>query len=215
MRRSQGAPTPCTSFQKSDLVPLRRHSNGGACGGGAAIHPVLVARYLGNAERADEITILRTLPFRNPAMCVDTWEWNRPTSWCRCSVLQKSHHTSCLRLLVLLTGVHGNNSSSGGGGLGDGSLDDSRPRSGTAMTADGPVPFAGNILDSPDVVWMEDHWTKEEVGSAATPRATNKVARDARRREGREGPAKTLHVATLLFLFHSPIFTPGASVHSG
>lgn len=36
--------------------------------------------------------------------------------------------------------------------------------SGTAMTADGPVPFAGNILDSPDIVWMDDHWTKEEVG---------------------------------------------------
>lgn len=35
--------------------------------------------------------------------------------------------------------------------------------SGTAMTANGPVPFAGNILDSPDVVWMDDCWTKEEV----------------------------------------------------
>lgn len=37
------------------------------------------------------------------------------------------------------------------------------PPPGTAFTADGPVPFAGNILDSPDVVWMDDCWTKEEV----------------------------------------------------
>ncbi len=45
------------------------------------------------------------------------------------------------------------------------------------MTADGPVPYAGNILDSPDVVWMDDHWTKEEVGSAATPRAATRLQR--------------------------------------
>lgn len=38
------------------------------------------------------------------------------------------------------------------------------PRPGTAMTAEGPVPFAGNILESPDVVWMDDFWTEEEVG---------------------------------------------------
>eukprot|EP00752_Nemacystus_decipiens_P003279 g3035.t1 len=40
------------------------------------------------------------------------------------------------------------------------------PPPGTAMTADGPVPFAGNILDSPDVVWMDDCWTKEEEEEA-------------------------------------------------
>ncbi|CAM9562117.1 unnamed protein product, partial [Ectocarpus sp. 12 AP-2014] len=40
------------------------------------------------------------------------------------------------------------------------------PPSGTAMTADGPVPFAGNILDSPNILWMDDHWTREEEEEA-------------------------------------------------
>eukprot|EP00903_Cladosiphon_okamuranus_P015047 g13920.t1 len=40
------------------------------------------------------------------------------------------------------------------------------PPPGTAMTADGPVQYAGNILDSPDVVWMDDCWTKEEEEEA-------------------------------------------------
>lgn len=31
------------------------------------------------------------------------------------------------------------------------------------MTLEGPVPYAGNILDNPDIVWMDDHWTKDEV----------------------------------------------------
>ncbi|CAM9611242.1 unnamed protein product [Ectocarpus sp. 6 AP-2014] len=34
------------------------------------------------------------------------------------------------------------------------------------MTADGPVPFAGNILDSPNILWMDDHWTREEEEEA-------------------------------------------------
>ncbi|CAM9420076.1 unnamed protein product [Scytosiphon promiscuus] len=38
--------------------------------------------------------------------------------------------------------------------------------SGTAMTAGGPVPFAGNILDNPDMLWMDDQWTREEEEEA-------------------------------------------------
>ncbi|CAM9581213.1 unnamed protein product [Pylaiella littoralis] len=48
----------------------------------------------------------------------------------------------------------------------DGSIGAEGLPSGTAMTANGPVPFAGNILDSPDIVWMDDHWTKEEEEEA-------------------------------------------------
>lgn len=39
---------------------------------------------------------------------------------------------------------------------------------GTSMTSEGPLPYAGNILDNPDVLWMDDHWTREEVGASQT-----------------------------------------------
>lgn len=34
---------------------------------------------------------------------------------------------------------------------------------GIAMTLEGPIPYAGNILDNPGVLWMDDRWTREEV----------------------------------------------------
>lgn len=58
-------------------------------------------------------------------------------------------------------------SSSRSSSTGGGSEVPPLPPPGTAMTADGPVQFAGNILDSPDVVWMDDCWTNEEVGCVA------------------------------------------------
>ncbi|CAM9558044.1 unnamed protein product [Ascophyllum nodosum] len=35
------------------------------------------------------------------------------------------------------------------------------------MTSEGPMPYSGNILDSPDILWMEDHWTAEEEEEAS------------------------------------------------
>lgn len=37
---------------------------------------------------------------------------------------------------------------------------------GTAMTLAGPAAYTGDILDKPDVLWMDDQWTAEEVGLA-------------------------------------------------
>lgn len=34
---------------------------------------------------------------------------------------------------------------------------------GSVMTSHGPAPYSGDILDNPDVVWMDDEWTEEEV----------------------------------------------------
>lgn len=34
---------------------------------------------------------------------------------------------------------------------------------GTIMTSHGPAPYSGDILDNPDLVWMDDVWTAEEA----------------------------------------------------
>lgn len=54
--------------------------------------------------------------------------------------------------------ARGGTTEAGGRGLGS-----SSPLAGTAMTLEGPVPYTGNILDNPDVVWMDDRWTKDEA----------------------------------------------------
>lgn len=68
---------------------------------------------------------------------------------------------------------------------------------GTAMTLEGPVPYAGNILDNPDILWMDDQWTKDEVwrmntaisgtGQTAHPTPRGAIDMPADSREGLPG----------------------------
>jgi hypothetical protein len=37
---------------------------------------------------------------------------------------------------------------------------------GSFLTASGPAPFNGDILNTPDVVWTEDHWDDKRVQDA-------------------------------------------------
>lgn len=43
------------------------------------------------------------------------------------------------------------------------SVSTSAEHTGSVMTSSGPAPYTGDILANPELVWMDDEWTAEEV----------------------------------------------------
>ncbi|CAN0143767.1 unnamed protein product, partial [Ectocarpus sp. 8 AP-2014] len=90
-------------------------------------------------------------------------------AWCFENGVHMEEHQRAVELFIIVSGeearrLYGSPLSSPGAGMP--ATGYTAPPSGTAMTADGPVPFAGNILDSPNILWMDDHWTREEEEEA-------------------------------------------------